>query len=175
MKPISVYTPSSPEIKKLLDYFKKEINIPAKNSIDIGEVAANNYYLSKQKLLELFPRGLQLIKSMGYQYADNTWPIEFVVTKGNIGIHKDMCGCTALMLLKVEALCTSSAVSLKHSMFSNENYLWTERELTEMRIGTMSVFNSFKNHAWFCSGVATFLCIPVKKLRKQKNNNLALF
>ena len=175
MKPISVYTPSSPEIKKLLDYFKKEISMPTRNSINMGEVDDNNYRLSKQKLLELFPRGLQLIKSMGYQYANNADPIEFVVTKGNIGIHADALGYTALMLLKVEALCTSSAVSLEHSMFSNENYLWTERELTEMPIGTMSIFNAYKDHAWFCSGVATFLCIPVKKLRKQKNNNLALF
>jgi hypothetical protein len=61
MKPISVYTPSSPEIKNLLKYLKEETSMPVKNSIDMGEVV--DHYLPQQKLLELFPRGLQLIKS----------------------------------------------------------------------------------------------------------------
>lgn len=174
MKPISVYTPSSPEIKNLLKYFKKETDMPTKSSISMGEVADGNY-LPREKLLELFPRGLQLIKSMGYQLAYSYDPVEFVVTKSNVDIHTDVLGTIALMLLKVERLCTSSAVSIEHSMVISENYLWTERELTKMRMGTMSIFNANKQHAWFCSGVATFLSIPVKKLRKQKQQPCASF
>ena len=162
MKPISVYTPSSPEIKNLLKYLKEETSMPVKSSIYMGEVV--DYHLPRQKLLELFPRGLQLIKSMGYQLAYGFDPVEFVVTKGNVDIHTDILGTIALMLLKVEALSTS----IKHSLYSAESYLWTERELTKMDMGTMSIFNATKQHAWFCSGVATFLSIPVKKLRKQK-------
>jgi hypothetical protein len=168
MKPISVYTPSSPEIKNLLKYLKEETNMPVKNSIDMGEVVDTSHCLGKEKLLELFPRGLKLIEAMGYQPTYNNGYIEFVVAKGNIGIHTDVSGTIALMLLKVEALCTSSAVSIKHSMYSAESYLWTKRELTKMDMGTMSIFNANKQHAWFCSGVATFLSIPVKKSRKQK-------
>jgi hypothetical protein len=177
MKPISVYTPSSPEIKKLLEYFKKETDMPTKSSISMGEVA-DGYYLPGKKLLELFPRGLQLIKSMGYQLAsdyDDYDPVEFVVTKSNVDIHTDVLGTIALMLLKVETLCTSSAVSIKNSMFSSESYLWTKGELTKMEMGTMSIFNANKQHAWFCSGVATFLSIPVKKLRKQKQQPCTSF
>jgi hypothetical protein len=173
MKPISVYTPSSPEIKNLLKYLKEETSMPVKNSIDMGEVV--DHYLPQQKLLELFPRGLQLIKSMGYQLAYDFDPVDFVVTKGNVDIHTDNLGTIALMLLKVEALCTSSAVSIKHSLYSAESYLWTERELTKMDMGTMSIFNATKQHAWFCSGVATFLSIPVKKLRKQKQQPCTSF
>ena len=168
MKPISVYTPSSPEIENLLKYFKNETNRPTKNNIDMGEVVDTSHCLGKEKLLELFPRGLKLIEAMGYQPTYNNGYIEFVVAKGNIDIHTDVSGTIALMLLKVEALCTSSAVSIKHSMYSAESYLWTERELTKMDMGTMSIFNANKQHAWFCSGVATFLSIPVKKSRKQK-------
>ena len=164
MKPISVYTPSSPEIKNLLKYLKEETSMPVKNSMDMGEVVA--HCLPRQKLLELFHRGLQLIKSMGYQVAYNFDPVDFVVAKGNIDIHTDVLGTIALMLLKVEALCTSSTVSLDHSMYTSESYLWTEYELTQINMGTMSIFNASKKHAWFCSGVATFLSIPVKKLRK---------
>ena len=112
---------------------------------------------------------------MGYQPTYNNGYIEFVVAKGNIGIHTDVSGTIALMLLKVEALCTSSAVSIKHSMYSAESYLWTKRELTKMDMGTMSIFNATKQHAWFCSGVATFLSIPVKKLRKQKQQPCTSF
>ena len=60
-------------------------------------------------------------------------------------------------------------------MYTSESYLWTEYELTQINMGTMSIFNASKKHAWFCSCVATFLSISVKKLRKQKNNNLVPF
>ena len=176
MKPITVNVPASPDIKKLLKHFKNKIGMPLKSRLSLGEINDNGYHLNQEELLNLFPCGLRLLKTMGYQAGNSNYgEVEFVVAKGNIDIHTDALGYTALMLLKVEALCPSSAVSLERSYYTSDNYLWTERRLTKMNMGTMVVFNSCKPHAWFCSGVATFLSIPVKKTRKQKSNNLIPF
>jgi hypothetical protein len=92
---------------------------------------------------------------------------DLAVAWGNVGIHQDDgLGKVALILLRVDPLSRSKGCQFMDSPYSTENYLWTRHGLTSMIEGSMVVFDTDQEHAWFCPGVATFLSIAVRKSKK---------
>jgi hypothetical protein len=94
-------------------------------------------------------------------------PTDLAVAWGNVGIHQDDgFGKIALILLRVDPLSRSKGCQFMDSPYSTENYLWTRYGLTPMAEGDMVVFDTDQEHAWFSPGVATFLSIAVRKVKK---------
>ena len=160
---------------KTLKKWKKERKIIAKKRVMMGEVYPSAP-LGQSDLSELMPELLDVINFHGYEInGDALITPDICVVKGNVGIHFDAdIGISALVLLEVAPLCESPQVSLTKSAYSSDNYLWAGNTLAEIKEGGVVIFNTEKEHAWFCSGVATFVTVPVKRKTKSKRNNLGL-
>jgi hypothetical protein len=161
------------EYEPILKHLQKEKRIISKEYLSMGEVRPSSS-IKKEELLTLFSRGMRMLELWGWQYAGtDRIPPDVTIVKGNVGIHTDYgLGITALVLLKIEPLCAGIQCSLLNSLFDNPNYLWANNKLTEVTEGTVVIFDSSKEHAWFSSGVATFLCIPVKKVRLRPKDDV---
>ena len=161
------------EYEPVLKHLQKEKRIISKEHLSMGEVCPSSP-IKKEELFTLFPRGMRMLELWKWQYAgtDIVLP-DVTIVKGNVGIHTDYdLGITALVLLQIEPLCSDIECSLIKSLYDTTNYLWANNQLTEVTEGTVVIFDSSKEHAWFSSGVATFLCIPVKKVRSRPKDDV---
>ena len=146
----------------------------AKKQVMMGEVLPSAP-LQQSHLSQLMPGLLRLIEFHGYAINSDAPPPDIAVVKGNVNIHCDSdFGIVALALLEVAPLCKSPQVSLTESHYASSNYLWTKGILTAIEEGDAVIFDTDREHAWFCSGVATFVTIPVKRQIKLKCDNLSL-
>jgi hypothetical protein len=163
MKPFIARVNQS-NLNALLKHLQKEKQLITGRHLDMGEVCPLNP-IQDAKLNVLCPDVLQVIKTNGYRLAgEEAISPDIVVTKGNIGIHADAdSGLVALALLTVKPLTSSPSVSLAKSSYEHTSYLWTTSGLKPLKPGDMAIFDTDQEHAWFCSGIATFLCIPVRK------------
>jgi hypothetical protein len=163
IKPIAKQANQS-DLNSLFKRLQKSKVLKTGRSLDLGEVFPFMPF-SVSELDGLCPSVLRLIRQCGYVPAgDEAIPPDVVVTKGNIAIHSDAgSGLTALTLLHVDPLTRSPSLSLVKSSYEHTSYLWTAETLVPLEIGETIMLDTDQDHAWFCSGIATFLCIPVRE------------
>ena len=161
------------EYEPILKHLQGQLRIISKEHLSMGEVCPSSP-IKKEELFALFPRGMRMLELWKWQYAGtDRCPSDVTIVKGNVSIHTDNdLGITALVLLRIESLCSDIGCSLEKSLFETTNYLWANNQLTEVTEGTIVIFDSSKDHAWFSSGVATFLCIPIKKVRSRPKDDV---
>jgi hypothetical protein len=114
------------------------------------------------------PDILQAVARHGFPYRKSSGCLaDIAIAKGNINHHTDDgFGKLALMLLRVQPMARSASVSL-HNDYEQENVLWARNDFCALKPGDIAIFDSEQEHAWFCNGVATFLTIPVRRVRKR--------
>lgn len=163
------------EYEPILKHLQGQLRIISKEHLSMGEVCPSSP-IKKEELFALFPRGMRMLELWKWQYAGtDRKPSDVTIVKGNVNTHISFYndfGITALVLLQIEPLCSAIECSLEKSLFNTTNYLWANKQLTEVKEGTIVIFDSSKDHAWFSSGVATFLCIPIKKVRSRPKDDV---
>lgn len=160
---------SSSIVNPLMIALNEQQRINSGSWLDLGEVSPITM-IKPDELLHLCSPVLQAIEQKRYKPAGNKgMPPDILMAKGNIGVHCDYVmgdtGIIALVLLRVQPLHEHPSLSLANSLYEQSNMLWTNKTLTNMEVGTMVIFDTYQEHAWFCSGIATFLSIPLVKQR----------
>lgn len=155
-----------PELDLLLKLLQQYKVLKTGRSLDLGEVFPF-IALNESRLNDLCPSLVQLVEQCGYMLAGKeAIPPDIVLTKGNIARHSDSdSGLISLTLLHVAPLSGSPSLSLTKGHYEHVSYLWTADTLTPLKTGETIIFNTDQDHAWFCSGIAAFLCVPVREYK----------
>ena len=170
MKPIVIEQVRNPSESALLlrRLLIAESRLPRMaDKVQMGE-AQPVCAILEQRLEKVVPDILQAVASRGFPYRKNAaYLADITIAKGNINHHTDSgFGKLALMLLRVQPMTRSPLVSL-HGDYEQENVLWARNDFCALKPGDIAIFDSEQEHAWFCNGVATFLTIPVRRVRKR--------
>jgi len=162
MRPIVEHLETSAFGRPLTEW---DVSNDLSHKLAMGEVCPA-WPIKSHELIALCPAVLQMLARTKYKLAGNKRPPpDMLVVKGNVSLHSDCSGIIALTLLKVQPFSEDSNTSFNKSPWEHANYLWSQKTLIEMKEGTTVIFDTNQEHAWFCSGLATFLSVPVLKQR----------